>query len=113
MPYFKPTFLEGMPIQFGKFCDRLLDVIALCACDRLYIERVACNVTGKITLLCLAPRVHNSLRADSLKRAAAGSGTNAMMSRENGVPACEGSVAFGRGDYDASHSVVDAASCQR
>ena len=33
------------------------------------------------------------------KRAAAGNGTNAMMSREVGVPACEGFAAFGRGDY--------------
>ncbi|WNM63697.1 tetratricopeptide repeat protein [Candidatus Nitrospira neomarina] len=33
------------------------------------------------------------------KRAAAGQGTNAMMSREVGVPACEGLAAFGRGDY--------------
>ncbi len=33
------------------------------------------------------------------KRAAAGQGTNAMMSREIGVPACEGIAAFGRGDY--------------
>ena len=36
---------------------------------------------------------------DSAKRAAAGSGTVAMMSREIGVPACEGFAAFGRGDY--------------
>jgi len=35
----------------------------------------------------------------TVKRAAQGSGTNAMMSREIGVPACEGFVAFGRGDY--------------
>lgn len=34
-----------------------------------------------------------------LKRAAAGTGTVAMMSREIGVPACEGLAAFGRGDY--------------
>ncbi len=33
------------------------------------------------------------------KRAAAGKGTNAMMSREVGVPACEAFAAFGRGDY--------------
>jgi hypothetical protein len=33
------------------------------------------------------------------KRAAEGSGTNAMMSREVGVPACEGFAAFGRGEY--------------
>lgn len=33
------------------------------------------------------------------KRAATGEGTNAMMSREIGVPACEGFAAFGRGDY--------------
>ena len=33
------------------------------------------------------------------KRAANGQGTNAMMSREVGVPACEGFAAFGRGDY--------------
>lgn len=36
---------------------------------------------------------------DCVKRAAAGGGTNAMMSREIGVPACEGLVAFGRGNY--------------
>lgn len=35
----------------------------------------------------------------SVKRAAAGGGTNAMMSREIGVPACEGLAAFGRGNY--------------
>ena len=33
------------------------------------------------------------------KRAASGQGTNAMMSREVGVPACEGLAAFGRGEY--------------
>ena len=33
------------------------------------------------------------------KRAATGRGTNAMMSCEIGVPACEGFAAFGRGDY--------------
>ena len=33
------------------------------------------------------------------KRAATAQGTNAMMSREIGVPACEGIAAFGRGDY--------------
>lgn len=33
------------------------------------------------------------------KRAASGKGTNAMMSREVGVPACEAFAAFGRGDY--------------
>ena len=36
---------------------------------------------------------------ESAKRAAAGSGTVAMMSREIGLPACEGLAAFGRGDY--------------
>ena len=35
----------------------------------------------------------------ALKRAAAGTGTAAMMSREIGVPACEGLAAFDRGDY--------------
>lgn len=33
------------------------------------------------------------------RRAAAGQGTNAMMSREIGVPACEAFASFGRGDY--------------
>ena len=33
------------------------------------------------------------------RRAAAGQGTNAMMSREIGVPACEAFAAFGRGDH--------------
>jgi hypothetical protein len=36
---------------------------------------------------------------ETVKRAAAGSGANALMSREIGVPACEGFAAFGRGDY--------------
>ena len=33
------------------------------------------------------------------RRAAAGQGTSAMMSREIGLPACEGFASFGRGDY--------------
>ena len=36
---------------------------------------------------------------ESAMRAALGSGTTAMMSREIGVPACKGIAAFGRGDY--------------
>jgi len=36
---------------------------------------------------------------ETARRAAAGTGTNAMMSREVGLPACEGFTAFGRGDY--------------
>jgi hypothetical protein len=36
---------------------------------------------------------------ESSKRAAAGTGTVAMMSREVGVPACEGLAAFGHGNY--------------
>lgn len=40
-----------------------------------------------------------SRQIETVKRAAAGPGTNAMMSREIGVPACEGFAAFGRGDY--------------
>ncbi len=36
---------------------------------------------------------------ETVRRAGAGTGTNAMMSREIGVPACEGLAAFGRGDY--------------
>lgn len=36
---------------------------------------------------------------DAAKQAALGHGVNAMMSREIGVPACEGLMAFGRGDY--------------
>jgi hypothetical protein len=40
-----------------------------------------------------------SRQIETVKRAATGSGTNAMMSREIGVPACEGLAAFGRGDY--------------
>lgn len=35
----------------------------------------------------------------TLERAATGGGTLAMMSREIGLPACEGLSAFGRGDY--------------
>ena len=35
----------------------------------------------------------------SARRAAAGTGTVAMMSREIGLPACEGLVAFGRGEH--------------
>ena len=40
----------------------------------------------------------------AVKRAAEGAGVNAMMSREIGVPACEGLAAFGRGDY---HRAID------
>jgi len=36
---------------------------------------------------------------DAATRAASGSGVNAMMSREIGLPACAGLAAFGRGDY--------------
>ncbi len=36
---------------------------------------------------------------ESARRAATGSGTAAMMSREIGLPACEGLAAFGRGDF--------------
>ena len=36
---------------------------------------------------------------ETVRRAAAGTGTNAMMSREIGLPACEGFAAFGRGEY--------------
>ena len=39
---------------------------------------------------------------ESVRRAAAGNGTNAMMSREVGLPACEGFSAFGRGDYSGA-----------
>ncbi|WP_342131067.1 tetratricopeptide repeat protein [Hydrogenophaga sp. OTU3427] len=35
----------------------------------------------------------------AVRRAASGTGSNAMMSREIGVPACEGFAAFGRGDH--------------
>lgn len=35
----------------------------------------------------------------TVKRAAAGHDANAMMSREVGLPACEGFAAFGRGEY--------------
>jgi hypothetical protein len=35
----------------------------------------------------------------AVKRAADGKGTNAMMSREVGLPGCEGFAAFGRGEY--------------
>ena len=35
----------------------------------------------------------------SVRKAADGKGTNAMMSREVGLPACEGFAAFGRGEY--------------
>lgn len=36
---------------------------------------------------------------EAVRRAGTGTGTNATMSREIGVPACEGFAAFGRGDY--------------
>jgi hypothetical protein len=35
----------------------------------------------------------------AVRKAAEGRGTNAMMSREVGLPACEGFAAFGRGEY--------------
>lgn len=40
-----------------------------------------------------------SQQIETMTRAALGDGTNAMMSREIGLPACEGLVAFGRGDF--------------
>jgi tetratricopeptide (TPR) repeat protein len=36
---------------------------------------------------------------EAVRRAGTGAGTNAMMSREIGLPACEGFAAFGRGNY--------------
>ena len=39
---------------------------------------------------------------DAAARAAEGSGTNAMMAREVGLPACRGFAAFARGDYAAA-----------
>jgi tetratricopeptide (TPR) repeat protein len=36
---------------------------------------------------------------EAVRRAGTGTGTNAMMSREIGLPACEGFAAFGRGNY--------------
>ena len=38
----------------------------------------------------------------SLERSAAGGGTNAMMAREVGLPACRGFAAFGRGDHSGA-----------
>ena len=38
-------------------------------------------------------------QVEALRRAAAGTGTNAMMSREVGLPAVKGFAAFGRGEY--------------
>lgn len=38
----------------------------------------------------------------TVRRAAAGTGLNAFMSRDIGVPACEGLIAFGRGDFQGA-----------
>ncbi len=60
----------------------------------------AFNDVNAMLALVGAGRAHAQQRLiAAAKRAAAGQSTNAMMSREIGVPACEGIAAFGRGDY--------------
>jgi tetratricopeptide (TPR) repeat protein len=57
------------------------------------------DVNAMLAFVGVGDREAQSRQIETGRRAATGSGTNAMMSREIGVPACEGFAAFGRGDY--------------
>ena len=57
------------------------------------------DVNAMLAFVGAGDRPAQSRQLDTARRAAAGTGTNALMSREIGVPACEGLIAFGRGDY--------------
>jgi hypothetical protein len=60
----------------------------------------AFNDVNAMMALVGAGRVEAQTRLiATAKRAAQGKDVNAMMSREVGVPGCEGLAAFGRGDY--------------
>ncbi|MFM8766470.1 MAG: tetratricopeptide repeat protein [Rubrivivax sp.] len=57
------------------------------------------DVNAMLAFVGVGDRQAQARQLDTVRRAAAGTGTNALMSREIGVPACEGFIAFGRGDY--------------
>ena len=57
------------------------------------------DVNAMLAFVGAGDRPAQARQLDTARRAAAGTGTNALMSREIGVPACEGLVAFGGGDY--------------
>jgi tetratricopeptide (TPR) repeat protein len=60
------------------------------------------DVNAMMAFVGAGNREAQNRQVESVRRAGAGGGTNAMMSREIGVPACEGLAAFGRGDYAAT-----------
>lgn len=57
------------------------------------------DVNAMMAYVGVGDRDAQARQIEAVRRAASGTGTNAMMSREVGVPACEGFAAFGRGDY--------------
>jgi tetratricopeptide (TPR) repeat protein len=57
------------------------------------------DVSAIMAFVGVGDSVAQKRQIETVRRAATGTGTNAMMSREIGVPACEGFAAFGRGDY--------------
>ncbi|MEP7300009.1 MAG: tetratricopeptide repeat protein [Caldimonas sp.] len=57
------------------------------------------DVNAMMAFVGAGNRAAQQRQIDTVKRAAAGTGTAAMMSREIGLPACEGFAAFGQGDY--------------
>jgi tetratricopeptide (TPR) repeat protein len=57
------------------------------------------DVNAMLAFVGAGDRKAQQRQIETVRRAATGTGTNAMMSREIGVPACEGLAAFGRGNY--------------
>jgi hypothetical protein len=57
------------------------------------------DVNAMMAFVGAADSAAQKRQIEAVRRAGTGTGTNAMMSREIGLPACEGFAAFGRGDY--------------
>jgi len=88
-------------IDVGRRWEPLAATWSTLACDGFY----AFNGVHAVMALVGASRWREVEAAiDSLSIAAAGAGTNAMMSREVGLPVARAFVAFGQGRYD---EVVD------
>ncbi|MBR0666924.1 tetratricopeptide repeat protein [Roseomonas hellenica] len=60
------------------------------------------DLHAMMTFVGLGDRDSQRALLGTLERAAAGGGTNAMMTRDVGLPACRGFEAFGRGDCAAA-----------
>ncbi|MCE9658773.1 MAG: tetratricopeptide repeat protein [Burkholderiales bacterium] len=79
--------------------DRWTDLAAKWA-TRIDDAHYAFNdVNAMLAFVGAGDRAAQARQIATLERAAIESGTGAMMSREIGLPACEGLAAFGRGDY--------------